>query len=200
MTVVAPLIPPRNADTATGGQRRVDLRNNMFVIAALASGEGSAPVRIRNMSRGGALIEGPVLPVEGSPLRLSRGSLSVMGRIAWRRDGRAGIRFDCSVVPVEWLPQGTSRTGQQRVDEIVYTLKNQTGVHRADAAAEGAESPNSQSVLGEISDMLRRAAEELANGLEVTARHSTALQLLDVAAQKADKLAAELASPSAAAV
>jgi len=60
---------------------RVESRSNIFVMATIYAPGGSTPVRVRNMSRTGALVEAPVLPAAGSRVRLSRGSLTVVGDI-----------------------------------------------------------------------------------------------------------------------
>ena len=199
MAGLTPLHAPRtiDADRSDMAQRRVDLRSNIFVVAALASGIGSGPVRIRNMSPSGALIEGGVIPPDGSAGRLSRGTLSVTGEIVWRHENRAGMRFDSVVTVGEWLPGGKSATGQERVDEIVYSYKAEVGAMRPAAAAPAPLSATRQAIgveLLELLEALNAVAEELAHDDATTARHPKALQAIDVAAQKLEALARQLGS------
>src|SRR5688572_25681468 len=58
-------------------------RTNMFIAAILRWGEHRNPVRIRDMSPRGALIQSPVMPAQGTRVRLVRGSYSADGRVAW---------------------------------------------------------------------------------------------------------------------
>ena len=65
---------------------------------------GSAlPVKLRNLSADGALVEGDGLPVEGSKVLFKRLELSVAGRIAWVTAKRAGVTFDEKLAPEAML-------------------------------------------------------------------------------------------------
>ena len=200
MAAVTPLHAPNatDVDPADGAQRRVEPRSNIFVVAALASGRGNGPVRIRNMSRSGALIEGAVIPADGSAVRLSRGSLGVAGTIVWRHENRAGMRFDCAVTVGAWLPGGKSAAGQQRVDEIVYSYKAEVGARRPAAPAAPAPLRAARQDIGaqliEVRESLNAVAEELAADDATTERHPNALQAIDMAAQKLETLARQLGS------
>lgn len=195
MPCLTPLPAPSasDADPSDAAQRRVEARSNIFVVAALASGSGSGPVRIRNMSRSGALIEGPAIPPNGSAVRLSRGSLSATGEIVWRHESRAGMRFDSTVTVPAWLPGGKSASGQQRVDEIVYSYKAEIGAMRPAAPAAPAPEASRRQHIGwqllELRDALNAVAEELAADDATMARHPNALQAIDMAAQKLETLA-----------
>ena len=199
MAGLTPLHAPRtiDADRSDMAQRRVDLRSNIFVVAALASGIGSGPVRIRNMSPSGALIEGGVIPPNGSAGRLSRGTLSVTGEIVWRHENRAGMRFDSAVTVAAWLPGGKSATGQERVDEIVYSYKAEVGAMRDATAVPAPLSPGRQELSGELLEVrqaLNDVAEKLAGDDSTMARHTDALQAIDLATQKLEILARQLGS------
>jgi len=193
MASLTPLPAPsaNDVDPSDDAQRRVEPRSNIFVVAALAFDSGSGPVRIRNMSRSGALIEGAMIPANGSTVRLSRGSLSVSGEIVWRHESRAGMHFDSAVTVAAWLPGGKSAAGQQRVDEIVYSYKAEVGaLHPAPVApAPAVASPQDFGwQLLEVRDALNAIAEELAGDDATMARHPNALQAIDMAAQKLETL------------
>lgn len=169
---------------------RDNARSNLFVLATFSSDEASGPVRIRNLSPTGALIEGPALPTEDSAIQLSRANHTVSGRVIWSRNNRAGIGFDCTITVAEWLPSGTRASGQQRVDEIVQACKK-------GAAGKGSANlprdPDFAQTMMEMSRSLSRAAEALLNDTLVFNRHSAALQTVDVTAQKLSELAWKLA-------
>jgi hypothetical protein len=184
---------PRDADAA---QQRTDVRSNMFVVAVLYADGGSVPVRIRNMSRNGALIEGAVIPPEASDVRLSRGSLSARGRIAWRREDRAGLQLEDGIDPANWLPNGTKPSGQQRVDEIVQACRIPTSRLHGNGDAAAPDKAEAIRELLDLKDALSQVAGELANDPGIAAGFPTALQTIDVAAQRLEKLAAFLAEGS----
>lgn len=169
---------------------RDNARSNLFVLARISSDEVSGPVRIRNLSSTGALIEGAALPPEDSAIRLTRASHTVFGRVIWSRNNRAGIGFDCTISVAEWLPSGTRGTGQQRIDEIVQACK---GGVAGKGAAKFPGDPDFGQTMMEMSQSLSRSAELLLNDPLVFNRHLTAVQTIDVTAQKLSELAWKLA-------
>ena len=74
------------------GNRR-SRRSNVLLSAALELGGSSIPVKLRNLSEQGALIEGKNLPLEGCEVQFKRNDLSVAGRVAWVNESQAGIAF-----------------------------------------------------------------------------------------------------------
>lgn len=174
-------------DAAPLPELRIESRSNIFVMATMYGGGGATPVRVRNMSRTGALVEAPDLPVVGTAVRLSRGSLNALGDIMWVSEGRAGLRFASPVAIVDWLPQGKRGSGQQLIDEIV---------HRARLGGIGsARAPNADHATVEIADeivqlrqMLDRVSEELTLDPIVSGQHGPALQLIDAVAEGLGKL------------
>ena len=193
MTALTPLLAPDAAFDAARARQRAEMRSNMFVAAMLYGADGSVAVRIRNMSRGGALIECPPGLAEGSPVRLTRGSLSANGHIAWARDNRAGIAFAAAVAVTDWLPCGNKPTGQQRVDAMIHACRAGTAPAPADGPAVRGVTDEVRQQLLEFRDALNLAAADLAADLAVAVHHPIALQSLDVTAQRLEKLAAALA-------
>lgn len=178
-------------ETATSAEHRVESRNNIFVMAALYAGSKVTPVRIRNMSTSGALIEAAALPPKGTTVRLSRGSISVAGDVMWSDERRAGLRFTNATVVADWLPQGKRGSGQQLIDEIVH----QARIGGAPKAAANPPSPRKNSELADellqLRNQLERAAEQLASDIAVAAQHVSALQTIDGATQVLARLALE---------
>jgi hypothetical protein len=197
MTAVTPFLAPEPFDTSGVDHQRADVRNNMFVMAALYSELGSGPARIRNLSRRGALIESAIIPPEQSSVRLSRGTLSACAKVAWRKDDRAGIEFEADVEVADWLPKGSKVTGQQRIDEIVHACRTAPAGER-----EGGTQPavvNQAEAVCQLlgfRDTLNGVAEQLAGDMAIAMHHSIALQKIDVTAQLIDKLAMRLAGPA----
>lgn len=57
----------------------------------------TVPVKLRNLSTQGALIEGVGLPVEGSEVVFRRNEISVGSRIAWVKGKQAGVAFHAAI-------------------------------------------------------------------------------------------------------
>ena len=168
-------------------------RTNLFVMAAIYADAGSTPVKVRNVSPGGALIESAVVPPIGSQVRLCRGNLSVSAQIVWSRDGRAGLRFQSTVSVADWLPRSLATHPQQRVDEMVQTVKatERVPTSSSDCLKLGSSSPTALE-LTQLTEAIESLAEDLAADTEVVKRHLLKLQSLDLAAQALRKLAASV--------
>ena len=74
-------------------QNRRSHRSNVLLAASIESSGASLPVKLRNLSTEGALIEGDDLPVEGSEVLFRRNELSVNSRVAWVHGKQAGVAF-----------------------------------------------------------------------------------------------------------
>ena len=89
-------------DESSITQNRRNRRSNVLMAATVEVSGTVRPVKMRNLSAEGVLIEGEHLPVEGSEILLRKGDLSVAGRIVWLRGGRAGVAF-AELLPAEQL-------------------------------------------------------------------------------------------------
>ncbi len=152
----------------------------MFVLASMTAETVSGPVKIRNMSPDGALIEGAALPRVGEQLSLRRGELVAAGRVVWCQGGRAGLRFDHYVDVTTWLPAGGR---QQQVDQAVHLIKNGLANVVPLPVAPAGTSPIDKSDLLDAATALDALADALAEDAGVIASHSTRLQALDIASQ-----------------
>ncbi len=163
-------------------EQRNERRKNLFVAAALHWCGALAPVRIRNLSPGGALIEATDLPEMGTGVELRRGGLSVAGELRWRDDGRAGLCFATPVRVADWLPAGTHNSGQRRVDDVIFEARSAppTGI------IPNAASPPDFAALAEG---LTNAVEALLTDPAIAQRHPAALQAIDIAAEALARLA-----------
>jgi hypothetical protein len=177
-------------ESRTAHELRIESRSNIFVMAALYSaGRSVTPVRVRNISTTGALIEAAVLPPAGTHVRLGRASLSASGTLVWVENAKAGMRFDDPVAVADWLPQGRRGFGQQFVDELFH----QKRLGAARKVFPGADGGSLADELLELRACLERAAEELALDGAVASRHVTTLQAIDLVGQALAKVAAEMA-------
>ena len=86
-------------DESSRGQNRRQRRSNVLMAAALELSGTSIPVKLRNLSADGALVEADKLPVEGSEIVFRRNDLAMPAKVIWVRGGRAGISFKDELPP-----------------------------------------------------------------------------------------------------
>lgn len=197
--------------SSSGSQERAP-RKNLFLAAAIEADALKVPVRIRNLSEGGAMLDGSVLPRAGTPLILRRAEIEVPARVVWQGEGRCGVAFDHSAVTVdEWISGNRIATfegyrGQARVDAIQEAVRGGAAL-----PAEPAPPPAAPAMadLGErlveevflVRELLNSLGERLVEDPHVIARHLEALQNLDRASQILEHLGSILGAedPGAAA-
>jgi len=176
-------------------------RKSLMLAATLDAGGVSLPVRIRNMSTRGAMIDGAHLPSPGTMVRLARLSLAASAIVIWRLDGRCGLKLADPVVPDEWVagvrPGAVPRTnfGQARVDGIQAALRQGAAMPAAPPGESPAEQIDRDRLDALIAEEIRQVARALESALddlsenpEVLTRHERALQSLDIACAILDSL------------
>ena len=166
---------------------REQARTHLFVTAVLSSDAGSAPVRIRNMSPSGALIEAALLPPPGTIVRLKRGSLTAGGRIAWTGNRKAGIAFDVVVFVSDWMSRKPA-DHQHRVDELMSCFK--AGTEPLESSTSWNSGDNRQSIESELAQLktdLTELGDALAGDMIMVATHPE-IQLLDISVQRVDRI------------
>ena len=67
--------------------------------ASIEAGGLTVPVKLRNLSTEGALIEGDQLPGVGSDVLFHKNELHLSGHVAWMAGRRAGVAFDAMLDP-----------------------------------------------------------------------------------------------------
>lgn len=159
------------------GEMRGGGRSNVFLSATLNCGSHRAAVRIRNMSRSGALIDGAELPLPGTRVRLSRGSVSALGSVAWQEKRHAGVKFESEVDVRRWTER-MGHAGQERVDTIVAAIRSGA----APIAHENPDDLNGDS-LPILSEALDQVCRRLASMPLVTLEVGEEMIKLDLIAQ-----------------
>jgi hypothetical protein len=160
-------------------------RSNVFLSASLVCGAGTLPVRVRNMSRTGALLDGGSLPPTGTKIRLFRGELSADGEVAWQQDGQVGVRFSGEIDVAAWVKK-IGHSGQQRVDNAIAALR------RHEALPANLESQPLS--LAHIGVELQAICDRLAGSAIVTVEFGEELVKLDTLAQRLQQLASRAAA------
>lgn len=172
-------------------EARREFRTNIFIMATLYSTTGSSPVKIRDLSSRGALVEGGVLPHSGAKVTLCRGRLSITGEVAWRRDARAGLKFESGACVAHWLPSGRAFTPQDKVDSIFRRVE--LPLNSFSASGEISPAQGVRHEIARVKKLVEALAEDLAGDMNAIQRHGPKLQVLDLAAQILGKLGSNYA-------
>lgn len=90
-------------DQSSASQNRKNRRSNVLMSASLELSGTSVPVKLRNLSADGALVEGDKLPVEGASILFRKGELSMAGTVAWVKERQAGVAFAQKLDPDQLL-------------------------------------------------------------------------------------------------
>jgi hypothetical protein len=92
-------------DNASVDCRRQSERCRVFLTAKLVTTTDERPIKLRDLSETGALVEGEKVPEQGTDVVLMRGEFEVFARIAWSDGKRAGVQFDAPVPTGEIFAQ-----------------------------------------------------------------------------------------------
>ena len=183
--------------TGSGAEHRAARRTNLMLAAEIEANGRRAPVRIRNLSETGALIEGGALPEKSATLILHRGDFHIGATIAWSGGGRGGIHFDQPISLPEWTgkalpPESGGLRDQRRVDALQVEARSAPIIPPAPAPAAnpalGEEARlNLRARLADELAYVRRLLDSMGDELVgepiVVAHHSRTLQSIDLAGQ-----------------
>ncbi|WP_028969856.1 PilZ domain-containing protein [Sphingomonas sp. URHD0057] len=161
-------------------KERVEPRTNLFVLATLRSASGVAPVKVRDVSSTGMLLEGAAIPCVGTEVQIERASSVASGCIVWTAGGRAGVKFNSSADVQDWLPNRSN--GQTRVDAMVKTIRS--GMAPALAPRSVTPGPTLECDLAGLADEVELVSASLANDPRVLSHRHEELQRLDIVVQR----------------
>jgi hypothetical protein len=191
------------ADTQAEGRRAP--RTNLLLSATIDWDRLNSPVRIRNLSETGALLEGASFPAVGAGLVLRRLDLQIGATVMWCAGSRCGVKFEGTTCVAEWIAGSRSgssvRRDQLRVDGI------QAAIRSGSAAPPPPNRPSCDSAdlgkaldgrlaeeLAYVARLLQALGDELTDDPMVVQRHLRGLQNLDVGSQILGHVAAVLTS------
>jgi hypothetical protein len=180
-------------------------RKNVMLAATVVVGTMAIPVRIRNLTDVGAMIDGEWCPRVGTAITLRRLDKSVVAKVIWNHGGHCGLSLDQPILVDDWIAGAGSTgrgagAGQSRVDLVQAAIRG-GAIFSAEALAPApkpaAAPPVEQAVAAELARvkrMLDTVSDELADDMDVLMRHERAMQTFDIAAQIVAELAAVLAA------
>ena len=181
----------------SGAEHRASHRTNLMLAATLVAGSSVVPVRIRNLSVTGALLEGERLPPQGAAMVLKRGDLEIAAVVAWSGGNKCGVKFDTPTPVADWTggkPRPLECTGgrdQRRVDAIQAEARGGSptpaSTYRPAADHGEARVGNLDARLADelayVQRLLESLGDEFIGEPAVVQRHHRALQGLDIASQ-----------------
>jgi len=177
---------PGDAQLQRPTNNRAQDRSNVFLAGVLVVGGATLPVRVRNLSTRGALLDGAPLPAAGERVRLLRGDLSADGEMVWHAEGQAGLRFLGEIDVERWVRR-VGHPGQQRVDNAVEALRREELIP---LGGRGAQQPS----LVQISAELEAICERLAESPGMTTHVAEELLRLDALARQLHQLSGSAGS------
>ena len=89
--------------SSVNDQNRRSRRSQVLLTAELVHAGACLPVKVRNLSSDGALVESDKLPLEGTSVEFRRNDLSASGRVVWVNGHHAGVAFDTKLNPEQVL-------------------------------------------------------------------------------------------------
>lgn len=182
------MVQPHSRIAATAADRQAQ-RRNLFVAATLQYGGISQPVRIRNLSTTGALIEAASLPMVGMSVLLQRGTQAVHATMRWCESDRGGLLFAEPIALPRWIPGAIDLPAEPTpVAEPVATVPDAPGAIRPARAG----SDLNRRIAEEVAFVSRRIdaiGERLAGEVLIVGRHALSLQELDLSSQTLTALA-----------
>jgi len=90
-------------DQSSLSQNRRSRRAPVLLAASIEVAGNAEPVKLRNLSEEGALIEGERLPLEGTTTFFQRNDLRLKSRVIWVEGRYAGVAFARPLKPEEVL-------------------------------------------------------------------------------------------------
>jgi len=179
-------------------------RKSLMLAAAIRVDGFSAPVRIRNLSNTGAMIDGPVLPEVGLQVELERMKLVVPATVVWSNYGRCGLRLERQLAVEDWVAGQSSGSPfanrqQARVDGIQAAVRE--GAELPQVADQQATEPKPIPLKTGVARELERlhasledSGINLASDPAVLASHGETLQAIDLVMAIVERLAVVLSS------
>ena len=159
---------------------REDSRSNVFLSGTLYWAQTQAPVRVRNLSGTGAMLDGTGLPGEATQVELRRGSLSVRGEIVWHRGNLRGVRFGGPVTVADWVRK-PGNADQRAIDRSIASIRN--GGTSADTGSISASADRPET-LESFATELQQICERLAGSPVMTVAFGEDLVRLDALAHR----------------
>ena len=87
-------LSPVQGKSPTGKEARQRTRFRVLLNAELVSTTDEQSVKVRDISTGGAMIEGQRAVAEGKDVVLRRGGIEMFAKVCWSNGNQCGVEFD----------------------------------------------------------------------------------------------------------
>lgn len=168
----------------TSGQDR-----GHFVIAILCIEETRIPVRVFDLTRLAARLEGASLPEAGTEVSLKRGKLEAVGMITRSVQTGVGLAFRWPIDPALWLKLSDTQVDNDRLvvafQQLPDNLQRRAPKEVTSSLATAAEE------LRHLRAEVERLGDSLSKDIILVATHPE-IQFLDEAMQRLEKIAEAL--------
>lgn len=167
-------------------------RKSVMLAATIEASGESVPVRIRNMSSAGAMVDGASLPEPGLRITLRRLQMAASAVTVWSSDGRCGLQLAETVDPDEWVagaPKASKSACvvQARIDGVQAALRSGSALPE-ETTAEAPDQLAAHEIDLRIADelshlyrMIEGVVDALSEDVDVLMRHQKTLQNADIA-------------------
>ena len=157
-------------------------RTGLFLSAMVQCGAQRLSARVRNLSTSGAQVELIGLPDYCSEVVLLRAHLSVSASVAWRKQGRCGLKFEYPIVLEEWIPSAATER-QMKADRRIESIRK--GLVETSGAMGGPTQLQMRisEELGIAGRQIAQALDELASFAPLVSRLPKPLQNLETVSQ-----------------
>lgn len=163
-------------------------RVNTLLAADALIGNTCWPVRIRNISSTGVMVETAVKVDVKSSILIKRGTLHVAGEIVWRRDGVFGVRFFEPADVAPWLGI-SSREAVASIDQCA-----QSGIQASASLSEAALTRRIAEEIAYAERLVSAVASSLSEDPILRVRYCGRVQELSIAADMLNQLSMVLIS------
>ena len=89
--------------------KREQKRSRVFLSAQVDCGAGAMDVRIRDISKTGALLEAASTPEAGESIQLKCGRATIQARVAWAERGWFGVEFETPLLMARLVDEAGSK-------------------------------------------------------------------------------------------
>lgn len=170
-------------------------RTKMFLSATMELKDSACPVKVRNLSPTGAMIEAREMPNPGTTLMLSRGGLAAAAEVVWSKPEFFGVRFTMDVDVARWIAEGVSQSSGKAPLTKGVTASEADSSHAAERSFDDtvvlSRMSEEISYLGRV---MGHVGHLLSEDPLLRHRHGRIIQEVAMGEEKLDQLAAVLKS------
>ena len=176
------------------GSRSLQHRSKVMLAAVLVVDFDWIDVRIRDLSRSGALLEGNISVAIGKSVEIKRNEHSVLGEVVWSSGNRCGVAFATKIVIEDWVgaslpaarePANLSIVGDNSTTSVDPSRASGPAAQRLEALLPRRVGEE----IGYVQRLIETIAIDLTSSPGGTHRHSGSIQSCRQARQLLGELA-----------